>query len=118
MTAFVNVIRKRSGLANAASAPRQTAAATTTAAAATASATATAPAASAAAASAAAAARFLYQAAPSGCQVLLVEEIERRQTDVGDFLFTESDRMSRYKVRRRREVRRRYSRGGCAPHHR
>jgi hypothetical protein len=97
---LVNTIAERSALANAASAPRQ-AATTAAAAPATAKAAAT-SAASAAAASATPAAAATTAAAPGflneaarPCNVLLVEHMERRQADVGDFLVTESECLTR-----------------------
>ena len=62
-----------------------------------------------AASAAAAAAGFVYQALKSG--VLLVEDVERRQADVGHFLFTEDDFVTRCHVRCLWSVRCRY--GGC-----
>ena len=90
----------RSGLAEAASSPRQTATAATAAAspaAATTAAASAAPApAAATAASTTAAASPSYLYAALGLRgVLLVEDIEGRQTDVGDFLFTERDFVTR-----------------------
>jgi hypothetical protein len=41
----------------------------------------------------------LYAAAGLRC-VFLVEEIKRRQADVGDFFFTERERLSRREIRR------------------
>ena len=103
MTESVNV-GEWSGLADAASSPRQTAAAATAAAspapaAATTAAASAAPApaaATAAAAAATAAAPPSYLYAALGLRgVLLVEDIEGRQTDVGDFLFTERECLAR-----------------------
>src|ERR1700675_2992239 len=86
---LVNVIGPWSGLARAAGPPRPAAAAASYAAAYTASAT---PAASATSAASAASATpgHLY-AALGRCRVFLVEEIERRQADVGDFLLAKRD---------------------------
>ena len=75
--------------------------ATSTAAASTAAASTAA--ASTAAASAAAAAGLL-EAALGRCRVLLVEDVKRRQTDVGDFLVTQSDLMARRIIRRLRLI--------------
>ena len=103
------------GLAEAARSPRQAAATiatspadSATSTASTASATSAAPAtpaaaAPAAAASAATAACQLY-AALGRCLVLLVEDVKRRQTDVGDFLVTQSDLMARRITRRLRLI--------------
>lgn len=91
-----------SPLAEAAGSPRQTAvaAAASTAPPASAAAAAAASAASAASAAAASASRKLY--ARLGCsRVFLVEDIERPQTDVGDFFLAESDFMTRYGLLRR-----------------
>lgn len=100
MTESVNV-GGWSGLADAASSPRQTAASVSVSvsatASATASATSTAPASAAASATATTAAtnaRFL-NAALGRRYVLLVEDIKRRQTDVGDFFLTEHDLVTR-----------------------
>lgn len=96
------------GLAEAARSPRQAAAtiatspadsATSTASATTATSAAPAAAAPAAAASAATAACQLYPALGLR-RVLLVEDVKRRQTDVGDFLVTQSDLMARRIIRR------------------
>src|SRR6202011_662700 len=76
---------------------------------------ATAASAAAGASAAAAATGFLYQALKRSC-VLLVEDVERRQADVGDFLFTESDFVTRCNVRCPRNIRCRHGRCGCAPH--
>jgi hypothetical protein len=84
-TSFVSVMEEPSALAKAASSPGSaatTAAATTTTAAATAT-----SAASAAAATTATTPRNLY-ATLGRRSVLLVEHIERRETHIGDFLFT------------------------------
>src|SRR5882757_7505454 len=92
-----------SGSAEAASAPRQAAAAAAaTAAAASATATAATTAAATATATAAASARFLNTAS----DLFLVEEVERRQADVGDFFFAECDGMGRCVVRGLRRIRR------------
>ncbi len=122
--------QKRPGLAHpAASSPRY-AAATVNAAAAATHATCTGSASSAAAATSAssAAAATSAAAAPatpgqlyaalSRCRVFLVEQVERGQTDVGEFFFTEHrDRLARREVIRL-NVRRRHGRCGCAPHQR
>jgi hypothetical protein len=88
----------------------------TAASAATASATtASATTASAATASAAtAAAGFLHHAA-NRSGVLLVEDMEGRQTDVREFLHTKGELVSRRDVQRR--LSRRCNRGGCAARH-
>jgi hypothetical protein len=62
-----------------------------------------------------AAASQLY-AALSRRYVLLVEGIERRQADVGDFLFTEGDFVTRCNVRHGLHIRCRHGRGGCTSH--
>src|SRR6476619_5560921 len=49
---------------------------------------------------------------------LLVEEMERREADVGDFLFTERDGLRRRKVRCLPDVRCRDSSRGCAAYQR
>jgi hypothetical protein len=105
-----NLDRKAAGLAVTASAPgcaAATAAAATTAASA-ASATAT--------ASAAAAATPGYLHAILGSsRVFLVEHIERRQADVGDFFLTERECLTRRHVQRLWRVRYRSDRCGCTP---
>jgi hypothetical protein len=65
---------------------------------------------------AAAAAASQSYAAGSLCRVLLVEDIERRQADVGDFLFTEGDLVTRCNVWQRLHIRCRHGRCGCASH--
>jgi hypothetical protein len=65
-----------------------------------------------AAVTATAAASKLYAAARFR-GVLLVEDIERRQADVGDFLFTEGDLVTRCNVRQRLHICRQ-GRRGCA----
>jgi hypothetical protein len=82
---FVNAIGKQSALARTASSPGKAAAAT----AAAATATAASAAASAASSAAAASATPGHLDAALGRQVFLVEDVECRQTDVGDFLVTE-----------------------------
>ena len=72
-------------------------------------------AASAAATPAAAATGFLDEATKRS-RVLLVEDIERGETDVGDFLVTERDSVARRHVRRLRHVRYRGDCCGCAAH--
>jgi hypothetical protein len=94
-------------LAPAAVAPRRAAAATAAAAAATSATAAT-------SAAAATAPGYLHAAA----DVFLVEQMERRQADVGDFLVTEDHGLSRYIVRRLLHVRRRHGSCGCASHQR
>ncbi len=107
---FVNAVREQAGLAIAASSPRRAAAAAANAASAT-SAAAAAPATSAATATAPG---YLHAAA----NVFLVEEMERRQADVGDFLVAERDCLSRHVVRRLLHIRRRHGRCRCASHQR
>ena len=86
--------------------------AASTATAADAASTATAPSASSTATTTAAAATSdeLY-AGPQCCDVFFVEDVERRQADVGDFLLGESDFVAHSSVRRR-HIRRRPT--GCA----
>ena len=104
MSVFANAIEKWSDLADAAGTPRQTAA-TATAATATASATT----ATSATATATAAAPGYLHAALGRCSIFLIENIERGQTDVGDFFFTkrefvtQSDGWRLGCVRRRRD---------------
>src|ERR1700730_14864197 len=106
--------------------PRLTPAATSpgqAATAATAAAATASPASSAAAATTAASAAAATSAAPCNLfaepvcsSVFLVEDVERPQADVGDFLFTESDFVTRRAVRRRRHIHcRPTGRCGCAP---
>jgi len=95
-------LRKEPGLAKPASSPRC---------AATAAATATA---SAASATTAAAPGDLNAAA----NVFLVEQMERCETDIGDFFIAESDCLSRCIVRLLLHVRGRHGRCGCASHQR
>jgi len=91
----ISVLRNRSALAPAASSPREAAAsAATSAPAAPATSAATATSASPAAT---AGARYL-DAVPRGSAVLLVEDVKRGQTDVGDFLFTEGDLVTRREI--------------------
>src|SRR6476659_3059814 len=80
-SAFINVSGKRSGLAQAAGAPRQATASATNPASAASTASAT------SAPATAAGMRFLHHSSKRS-SVLLVEGIERCQADVGDFLFT------------------------------
>jgi hypothetical protein len=70
----------------------------------------------AAAAVAAATAASQSYAAGSLCSVLLVEDVERRQADVGDFFFTEGDLMTRCNVWQWLHIRCRHGRCGCASH--
>jgi hypothetical protein len=103
-----NRLRRRAS-AKAAGTPARAAtagaAATAASAAATAGATATASSAAGAAAAAAAATtatpRHLLHGATA---VFLVEEVERREADVGDFFFTESDALCRREVQLLRDV--------------
>jgi hypothetical protein len=117
--AHLTVIAKCSGLAPPAGSPRQAAAAAATsaasneaasAAAATASAAAAASAATASTASAAASGKLygglecsLYGGLERS-NVFLVENVERRQTDVGDFLVCECDFVALRKVIHRRHI--------------
>jgi hypothetical protein len=103
--ASVNVIGKCSSLADAANSPRPTAAAASAAAASTASAasaasatTSAAPAASAASAASATSGKLLAE--PGCSRGFLVEDIERRQAHVGDFLLAESDLVRRHGIPR------------------
>src|SRR4051794_37364142 len=91
----------RTGLAPAASSPGHatTAAATAAAAASAAAATSASPAASAAAAGAS----YLDAIARSSA-IFLVEDIERREADVGHFLLAESGLLARCKIRRLRLI--------------
>jgi hypothetical protein len=104
MSMSANVIGQRSGLAEPASTPRQTAA-TATAATAAASAT-TAASAAPATPAAAAAACFLY-AALGRRGALLVEHIECREADVGDFFLAKREPVTQSGDRRFRRIRRR-----------
>lgn len=92
----ISVLRNRSALlAPAASSPRETAApaaSSAPAAPATSAATAT-----SAPSAATAGARYLH-AIPRRSGVLLVEDVKRGQAHVGDFLFTESDLVTRAEV--------------------
>lgn len=115
----VNVAAKRSRLADAATAPGQTAAtaapapaAAAAAAATTATPTAAAAAATTAAAAASAASVGELDARLGGSGVFLVEDIKRRQTDVGDFFFPERDFMVRCGLVRR-DIPSRTTRGRC-----
>jgi hypothetical protein len=96
-----NVIGKWSGLADAASAPRQTAA---TATATTAAAASAAPAASATAASATTTATRFLHAVLGRRSVLLVEDIERRQADVSDFFLAKRESVTQPNDRRIRRI--------------
>jgi hypothetical protein len=107
---FVNAVREQTGLAIAATSPRRAAASATDAA----SATSAAAAAAATSAAAATAPGYLHAAA----NVFLVEQMERCQADVGDFLVAESDGLSRHIVRGLLHVRCRHCRCGCASHQR
>ena len=118
MSVSANVIGKRSGLADAASTPRQTAATATAATAATSATPAAAAPATATAATAApatAATCFLHAALGSR-SVFLVEHIERREADVGDFFFAERELVTQSEGRRIRRVGRRRDCCGCASH--
>ena len=106
---------KQSASANAATAPGY-AAATDAAAPATATASAAPATAAAPATTAAAATTGFLNEASKRSRVLLVEHVERRQADVGDFLVTESDGVARRNVRRLRHVRYRGDCCGCAAH--
>ena len=94
-SASVNVVGKRSRLADAATSDRPAAAATAAACAASEAASA------APAAATASAAPSKFFAELGLCGVLLVEDIERRQAHVGDFLLTESDDLRRHRILRR-----------------
>jgi hypothetical protein len=72
--------------------------------------------AAAAATAATAASRKLQHAALECSAVFLIENVERRQTDVGDFFFSESNFVQLCGVLQRRHIRRRPAGcGGCAP---
>ena len=105
-------------LADAAGAPRQTAAATATSAATAA----TGAAATAAAATAATATSAAAASAPrhldAGSDVFLVEQVERRQADVGDFFFAECDGLRRSVLLSLRRVCCRNGGCGCTPYQR
>jgi hypothetical protein len=112
-TIHVSLIEERPGLADAATAPRQTATAAAYAAAcATTAAAATTATSTATATSAAAAAGFLNHAAKRS-RVLLVEHIERRQADVGELFHSECQLVSRRSIRCLLYVRHRRDRCGC-----
>src|SRR6516164_4776316 len=64
---------------------------------------------------AAAAARHLREA---GGAVFLVEEMERRKTDVGHFLFAKNEALIGYGAQRLRDIRSRNGGCGCATHQR
>jgi len=96
---LVNVGEKRSGLARAAGAPREAAASAADAA----SATSATSAASATAAATAATPSYLH-ATLGRFAVLLVEDVEGRKADVGDFLFAERNGMTRRQIRRLRLI--------------
>src|SRR6266436_5291079 len=101
-TVFVSITGARSGLAEAAGSPRRAAGSASAAAtAATAASASSAAAATTTATATAAAAGFLHHAAQRS-RVLLVEHIESRQADVGDFFFTEIELLIRYYVARLR----------------
>jgi hypothetical protein len=91
-----NVKGNRSALAPAASSPRE--AATSAASSAPAAPATPAAAATSAPSAATAGACYLY-AIPRSSAVFLVEDIKCRQADVGDFLFTESDLVTRGEIR-------------------
>jgi hypothetical protein len=115
----ISVIGKRAPLANAAAAPRQAAAATAAAPAAAAAAPAAAPATTPAAAATASAAATATSATAPGdlyarlhCRgVFLVEDIEGRETDVGEFFLTERDLVIRRHLLQRHIRSRRAGRG-------
>src|SRR5277367_2429404 len=92
--------KQAAGSAEAADAPGRAAGSAASAAAAAAATASAGPAAAATAATAATATPGeLYAAARLRCG-FLVEEIKRRQADVGDFFFTERERLSRREIRR------------------
>ena len=101
------------GSAEAANAPGRTAGS----AAATTAATAGSAASAASAAAASATPSHLHGAA-RGSRVFLVEQVERGETDVGDFFFAKRERLSRRIVRGLLHVRGRHSRCGCAAYQR
>jgi hypothetical protein len=109
LLSIVSASRRRD-LAPAAMTPRRAAAAAADAASAASAAAAT-PATSAATATAPG---YLDAAA----NVFLVEEMERGQADVGDFLVAERDGLGRHVVRRLLQIRRRHRRCRCASHQR
>jgi hypothetical protein len=109
---FVNVVGNRSASAEAASTPGS--AATAAAAAATTAGTA----ASATAATTAPAAPGQLNTTASRAGVFLVEKMERSETDVSDFFFAESERLSGHVVGRQLNVRGRYGRRGRASNQR
>jgi hypothetical protein len=115
MTICVVGVSVGAGLAKAASAPGKAATAAATAAPATSAASAAA--AASAASAAAATAGFLHHAADrSG--ILLIEGVECRQTDVGEFFDTEREFVTRCNIRRLRNVRYRRDGCGCSAHQR
>jgi hypothetical protein len=114
MTICVVGVSACAGLAKAASAPGKAAAAAATAAAPATSAASAASATSAASA-AAATAGFLHHAA-NRSGILLIEGVECRQANVGKFFDTEREFVTRYHIRRLRNVRYRRDRRGCPAH--
>jgi len=109
---LIDVSRKPSASAGTASAPGEAAA---TAASATPATPATATA-SAATATTAAAPSYL-NATLRSCAVFLVEDVELRQADVGDFFLTERDRVTGREVPCLRLILIRRDRCGCTPYH-
>jgi hypothetical protein len=113
-TEFINISGMQSGLTQAARSPGQAAAS----AAHPASAASTASAASATPAAATTAATGFLNHAPQRSGVLLVEDIEGCQADVGNFLFTKCDLLTRREVGRPWLILQRRDRGGCTSHER
>jgi hypothetical protein len=111
---LINVPGKRSGLAQAASSPREAAAS----AAISAAAASAPPATSAASASATTAGTGFLHHSSKRSSVLLVEGIERCQAHVGNFLFTKCNFVTRCKVGSPRLILYRRNCSGCASHQR
>ena len=105
--AYINVSGNWSSLAKAAGSPGSAATATAATTTAAAAASPTTAAASATPAATATAPGELYASFGRRC-VLLVEHIERRQADVGDFFLAKHDLVTQSKVRRLRYVGRRH----------
>jgi hypothetical protein len=109
--------QSESALAEPAAPGRQTPAAASAASAASAAASAASAASAAATSAAATSGKLLTELERSG--VFLVEDIERRQADVRDFFVTESDNLTRCRIRRRHIRYRSAGRCGCSgAHHR
>jgi len=112
MSVFANAIGKWSDLADAATSPGQAAASAATAAAAATPAT---PAAAAAATATTAAATTCFLHAVLGRSgVFLVEHIERREANVGNFFFAKREFVTQSNDRRLRRIRGRRDCCGCA----